>query len=168
MQHVFFPDLIAFVRMAQKVAYNCSVCKTLNGNACTLARKRGLPMVVQKKRSKCEEYRCATHCKCGRNGQRDGRLADRTASAKVVSAVRVHAKALASAKTQPKANTSAAYLVATMSTVTAHAFYDHYWARLVVADIAVHNSAVLACDMFDIQWIQHAFLHRLDERPPFK
>ena len=54
-------------------------CTTLSGRQCTLSRKfPGQPVVCPNRCRVCFEFRCKTHCKCGRDGTALGRNAPRT------------------------------------------------------------------------------------------
>lgn len=72
---------------------------------CTLARKGdGSPSYRSKPCWKCKEWRCITHCKCGREGTARGRHAARLSPVQVaVPKAKAVAKAQAAPKAQPKA-----------------------------------------------------------------
>ena len=57
-------------------------CKTLSNKLCTLSRKHpGHPIQVGVRCRFCSEYRCKTHCKCGRNKTAVGRNGPRNLTA---------------------------------------------------------------------------------------
>ena len=57
-------------------------CKPLDGTPCTLSRKYpGQPSQRAFKCGECGEYRCAEHCRCGRNKTATGRNAARNLAA---------------------------------------------------------------------------------------
>ena len=73
---------------------------------CTLARKGdGSPSYRSRPCWKCKEWRCITHCKCGREGTARGRHAARLSP---VQAAVPKANAVAKAKAAPKAQPKAA------------------------------------------------------------
>ena len=59
-------------------------CVQPNGQKCTLhTKRRGAPKIVSKPCPRCREWRCAKHCRCGRNGTNVGRHAPRIFGAAV-------------------------------------------------------------------------------------
>ena len=70
--------LLLVTVMVKSSGSNSSSCKPLSGK-CTLSLKRpGCAVVCSRKCTKCGEYRCRKHCRCGRQGTAVGRCAPRS------------------------------------------------------------------------------------------
>ena len=75
-----FSVLLAVMETGSKA----SPCKQLSGRPCTCSRKYpGYAVLVGNACKKCGEYRCKTHCACGRSKTALGRNAPRTLTAEV-------------------------------------------------------------------------------------
>ena len=130
---------------------------------CTLARNgSGSPIQLTKKCSKCHEWRCRTHCRCGRTGAAKGRSAPRPGQP---AAAKAQAKAKQRAASQaPKATAKAAPVApvaAKAGLEPGRIFTDDAWIAEVVGQLPSAASFHGASLVFDDPALTAALIGRL-------
>ena len=136
-------------------------CVQLSGRRCTLHTKRhGEPKGVSKPCPRCREWRCAKHCRCGRNGSNVGRNAPRIYGAAVVGSgaqsrrttVVVHSAVRAVGKPAPES--------------TQRFGLDEWWDSVVEA-VQKARSIEMGTYMFDDTRLYEVLLGRLRDSSDF-
>ena len=135
-------------------------CVQISGRKCTLHTKReGEPKEISKACRRCDEWRCAKHCRCGRTGANTGRHAPRifgaaaAAKPKTPAFVPRAAQALTSVIQAPVDSNQRMDLAS--------------WWVDVVAAIKNAREVDLASYMFDAEKLTSALLERLCDGSQF-
>lgn len=138
-------------------------CTLINSTVlCTLARDgSGDPIKVTSPCRACGEWRCKTHCRCGRQGTALGRRAPRpgqpqAAAAKAVAAPKALAKAAAKAVAAPRA-----FLQAASASSTFQVFNESTWLQQCLGEMQDAGSVLIASMVFDEPSLCDALLSRL-------
>ena len=116
--------------------------------------------------SRCREWRCRAHCRCGRQGSATGRHAPRPG-------LQPRAKAKARPAPAPASAPASANEVAVPRPVgrpaalSTEVFMDNSWRARLLADLDTASSVLLASYLYDDPELQAVFLRRLRGRAPF-
>ena len=143
-------------------------CRTLGGRLCTLHTKRpGEPIVLSQRCPYCAEWRCRTHCKCGREGTATGRSAPR--ARRPVQQPRAVAKAAPKAHPQPQPQPQPlAPVVGRPAAMGVDVISDGSWLSKAIDEIRDSADVMLMSYVYDSPDLQNAFLRRLRGTSPFK
>lgn len=134
------------------------------GEKCKRARDQsGLPVVLQKKH-KCNEWRCAKHCKCGRNNTLTGRSAAR-GEGLVKSKVKVVA---VSDRKVPVSSSVVRGPNGTPSPPSCENLEIDEWYRRCLTDIKKASEVELASYIYDNPGVHKLLLQRLRGGAAFK
>ena len=135
----------------------------LRGAKCKRARGgTGEAVTLNKACSRCREWRCREHCRCGRQGTATGRAAARCAC-------QPQAKAAAKAQASP-AQPEEVVVPKPLGRPAAQdtqVFSDNAWRAQVLEEIASASSVVVASFTFDDPALTEALLKRLRGRAAF-
>ena len=132
---------------------------------CRLARDGSKNAICLNKACKrCREWRCRSHCRCGREGTATGRAAARPCAAAAVQR--------AGAKAAPRPPQLAVEALATNpvgrpATTSADVFADNSWRQGALEEVAKASKVLLASLSYDDPAFQEVFLKRLRGRAPF-
>lgn len=131
---------------------DCELKKDGSGEKCTLNSAC----------DKCREWRCKTHCRCGRQGTATGR-----------SAARSRSRPQAKAKAKPQARPAQPQEVVALrprgrpASLATDVFDDGSWRARLLEDISGASSVLVASYTYDDPDFQAAFLKRLRGRAGF-
>jgi len=143
-------------------------CVQLNGRPCTLHSKRaGKPKTVSKPCPSCREWRCKTHCRCGRNNWAKGRHAARVFGAAITGrsaagiAPAAPAPGVAVPVLSPPPPPCPGPVGRPVKTDVAVYYDDNGWWDLVVGEISEASSVILASYLYDDEQLHSALVRRL-------
>lgn len=129
-------------------------CKQLGGRLCRLHTKRpGEPMLLSRACPRCQEWRCRSHCLCGRTGQAAGRSAPRPGRVTVAAPARP--QAISERRRRPVGAPSAA---------GAELLSKPDWWSRCLADVAHASEVEIASYMFDEKEFCGLLAKRLGKR----
>ena len=127
-------------------------CKQIDGCACTKARNgSGEPCVVNRACDKCREWRCKSHCRCGRLKLLKGRNQARPGSRREAESTATEARAAVRAAAAPDAVplVQIARPSGRPSPLSFDVFTDSSWMDAFLGELKKASSVQLASFIFD-------------------